>query len=50
MKKIYKIEITTADNKKHIEFSEGEDEINAMDKVYEYYKKENKEIIDIKVM
>ena len=48
--KLFKIEIITADNKTHLEFSSGETEIDAMDKVYESYTKENKEIIDIKVV
>ena len=48
--KLFKIEIVTADNKTHLEFSSGETEIDAIDKVYETYTKQNKEIIDIKVV
>jgi hypothetical protein len=46
--KFYRVEIITADNKKHIEFTSGEDEIEAIDKVVEKYK--NKEILDVKVV
>lgn len=48
--KLFKVEIITADNNKHLEFSSGETEIEAMDKVFNEYIKQNKEIIDIKVV
>jgi hypothetical protein len=43
----YKVEIVTADKRRHTEFVAAEDELKAMDKVVEHYK--GKEILDIKV-
>lgn len=45
--KFYKLEVTTLDNKKHLEFTSAKNELDAIDKVAKYYKKE---IIDIKVV
>lgn len=48
--KNYKVEFITADNQKHIVFSSGEDELDAIDKVAEEMKKQEKEILDIKII
>lgn len=45
--KLFKVEVTTTDNKKHLEFSSGEDELQAIDKVAKHYKNN---ILDIKVI
>lgn len=50
--KVYKIEVTTAEKPcKHIEIVKAEDDLKAIDKVYEHYtKKLKQEILDIKVI
>lgn len=50
--KVYKIEVTTAEKPyKHIEIVKAEDDLEAIDKVVEYYTVNlNKEIMDIKVV
>lgn len=48
--KEYKIEITLADNKKVYKTVKAEDEMQAMDKVYEDYVKKNIKIYDIKII
>ena len=45
----YNIEITLADNTIN-KIVEAEDELKAMDKVYEHYKNKNIKVYDIKVV
>lgn len=45
----YNIEITLADNIVN-KIIEAEDELQAMDKIYEYYKNKNIKVYDIKVV
>lgn len=44
----YNVEITLADNTIN-KIIEAEDELQAMDKIYEYYKNKNIKVYDIKI-
>lgn len=48
--KSYKIEITLADNKIIYKNIKADDELQAIDKVYEHYSNNNIKIYDIKVV
>lgn len=46
----YKVQITLADNVVVIKKVEAEDELQAMDKIYEHYKNNRIRVYDIKVV
>ena len=50
MAKTYIVEITLANNNKNFANVEAENELEALDKVYEHYKNRNMKIYDIKVV
>lgn len=51
MEKIYMVEITLLNNKKHTEMVKAENNLAAIDKVYDHYTNDLKEnILDIKIL
>lgn len=46
----YKVQITLADNQKVYKDIKAEDELQAIDKIYEHYSNNNIKIYDIKVV
>lgn len=46
----YIVEILLADKRKNFTSIEAENELEAIDKVYEHYKKRNMKVYDIKVV